>query len=194
MSDEILGTARIEIVASLDTLNADLESARAQVSETSGAFESALNLAGDRMLDTIVDAGRAKDVWLSLGDAALGLASDVEKAVLQLTVLNPLLNALSGGATQLPTFSLSSVGDALAGVFDSTGFASGGSFDVGGSGGTDSQLVAFRATPGEHVKIGPDNDRGPAGGIMSRSTSTTTPAHRPPPARAATGAAARLST
>ena len=34
------------------------------------------------------------------------------------------------------------------------GFASGGSFDVGGSGGTDSQLVAFRATPGEHVQVG----------------------------------------
>lgn len=33
------------------------------------------------------------------------------------------------------------------------GFASGGSFDVGGNGGTDSQLVAFRATPGEHVEV-----------------------------------------
>lgn len=33
------------------------------------------------------------------------------------------------------------------------GFATGGSFNVGGSGGTDSQMVAFRATPGEHVAI-----------------------------------------
>jgi len=33
------------------------------------------------------------------------------------------------------------------------GFATGGSFTVGGSGGTDSQLVAFRATPGESVSI-----------------------------------------
>lgn len=32
-------------------------------------------------------------------------------------------------------------------------FAQGGSFRVGGSGGTDSQLVAFRATPGEMVDI-----------------------------------------
>lgn len=34
-----------------------------------------------------------------------------------------------------------------------TAFATGGSFSVGGSGGTDSQLVAFRATPGEHVAV-----------------------------------------
>lgn len=33
------------------------------------------------------------------------------------------------------------------------GFANGGSFDVGGSGGTDSQLVAFRASPNERVTI-----------------------------------------
>ncbi len=44
-------------------------------------------------------------------------------------------------------------------MFDSSmyaGFASGGSFDVGGSGSTDSQMVAFKATPGEHVRISPD--------------------------------------
>lgn len=35
------------------------------------------------------------------------------------------------------------------------GFATGGAFTVGGSGGTDSQLVAFRATPGEHVAVTP---------------------------------------
>jgi len=33
------------------------------------------------------------------------------------------------------------------------GFATGGSFTVGGSGGADSQLVAFKATPGEHVDV-----------------------------------------
>lgn len=33
------------------------------------------------------------------------------------------------------------------------GFATGGSFTVGGMGGTDSQLVAFRATPGERVTV-----------------------------------------
>ena len=51
------------------------------------------------------------------------------------------------------------------------GFAFGGDFTVGGTGGTDSQLVAFRATPGERVSIRtPTQERdesrtaGPGGG------------------------------
>lgn len=38
-----------------------------------------------------------------------------------------------------------------------TSFQTGGSFTVGGSGGTDSQMVAFRATPGEKVAISNKN-------------------------------------
>jgi len=41
----------------------------------------------------------------------------------------------------------------LGGAFGLPGFATGGQFTVGGSGGTDSQTVAFRATPGEQVTI-----------------------------------------
>ena len=43
-----------------------------------------------------------------------------------------------------------------------TGFKNGGSFTVGGSGGPDSQLVAFNATPGERVSISP---QGQGGGV-----------------------------
>lgn len=46
------------------------------------------------------------------------------------------------------------MGGGMGGFFGSLlGFANGGSFNVGGSGGTDSQLVAFRATPGERVTV-----------------------------------------
>jgi hypothetical protein len=46
-------------------------------------------------------------------------------------------------------------------VGDLPGFATGGSFTVGGFGGTDSQLIRFRATPGERVTITtPANDSG----------------------------------
>ncbi|XAO36623.1 tail length tape measure protein [Pseudomonas phage PC1] len=38
-------------------------------------------------------------------------------------------------------------------IAQTPGFAFGGDFTVGGTGGTDSQLVAFRATPGEQVSI-----------------------------------------
>lgn len=47
---------------------------------------------------------------------------------------------------------------------EAEGFATGGSFMVGGHGGTDSQLVAFRASPNERVTIQtPDQQRGAAG-------------------------------
>jgi hypothetical protein len=45
------------------------------------------------------------------------------------------------------------------------GLQTGGSFDVGGSGGNDSQLVAFRATPGEHVQVGNSGDASGGGNL-----------------------------
>jgi hypothetical protein len=64
------------------------------------------------------------------------------------------LFGLGGGAsagTAVADYSSAGAGSYIG---DMAGFASGGSFDVGGSGGTDSQLVGFRATPGEHVTVG----------------------------------------
>lgn len=48
---------------------------------------------------------------------------------------------------------LSSVGSVVKNLGNLPGFKTGGSFKVGGSGGLDSQLVAFKATPGEMVDI-----------------------------------------
>jgi hypothetical protein len=61
------------------------------------------------------------------------------------------------------------------------GFATGGSFDVGGFGGTDSQLVKFRATPGEKVSIQtPEQQQasrsgGSPGGGVTHNWFVTTP-------------------
>lgn len=57
-----------------------------------------------------------------------------------------VVNAFGGGK---------SIGGQLAGaVFGGLlGFANGGSFEVGGAGGIDSQVVAFRASPNERVTI-----------------------------------------
>jgi hypothetical protein len=61
-------------------------------------------------------------------------------------------------------------GGLLGSLFGSMqGFAQGGSFKVGGTGGTDSQMVAFRATPGERVVIGHDA-AGSGGGGQPRVT------------------------
>jgi 23S rRNA pseudoU1915 N3-methylase RlmH len=69
-----------------------------------------------------------------------------------------LLGALPGSSD--------SGGSDLGGLFKGLfGFARGGSFEVGGNGGTDSNLVAFRATKGERVTIQtPDQQRAGGGG------------------------------
>jgi lambda family phage tail tape measure protein len=63
------------------------------------------------------------------------------------SLVNGLLGGIGGGA--IGGGGLLG-GGGLGSLF---GFASGGSFTVGGSGGTDSKLVAFKATPGEMVDV-----------------------------------------
>lgn len=85
-----------------------------------------------------------------------------------------LLSSVGGGSSGGGALGfLGKIGGAIAGVFGGTagatagasagsgsamsaffpGFATGGEFKVGGSGGTDSQLVAFRASPDETVSV-----------------------------------------
>jgi hypothetical protein len=73
-------------------------------------------------------------------------------------IVNGVFNRRPAAAT-LPAGTLQP-GFALAGLQPSStlpGFAHGGSFRVGGWGGVDSSLVAFRATPGERVDVTPPN-------------------------------------
>jgi tryptophan 2,3-dioxygenase len=81
-----------------------------------------------------------------------GLAQDIGRIILRNAVTEPLAQA----------------GKNLFGKIDFSNifaFAGGGSFQVGGSGGTDSQLVAFRATPNERVTIEtPEQQRSGSGG------------------------------
>jgi hypothetical protein len=82
--------------------------------------------------------------------SALQLASDLQVSLNVARALQLVLGGISGitlptglGANVMPT-----------GYTDyMPGFASGGSFTVGGSGGTDSQMVSFMATPGEMVNV-----------------------------------------
>lgn len=71
--------------------------------------------------------------------------------------LGGLFDILGGQGGQLGAFGR--IGSAIMGALP--GFATGGSFKVGGSGGVDSQVMAFRATPGEMVDIRrPGQDQG----------------------------------
>lgn len=65
---------------------------------------------------------------------------------------------------------LSGILSGLGGIFKSLpGFATGGQFKVGGSGGIDSQLVAFRASPDERVSITKPGQTGEGGGPLAIS-------------------------
>ena len=90
----------------------------------------------------------------SLKDVFLGLLDFVKQIIAQITA--QLL------ASQILKFAAGAIGGGLGGGgFGSGaaanqwfgGFATGGSFTVPGFGGTDSQMVGFRATPGERVTI-----------------------------------------
>ncbi|MCP3980754.1 MAG: phage tail tape measure protein [bacterium] len=103
-------------------------------------------------------------------DAAQALLKRLTELVLEMLVLGPLARALSASLSQalappLPAqaqagATAASTGAGLltnvvGGLFGGgiPGFLSGGQFNVGGSGGHDSQLVAFRATPNERVTV-----------------------------------------
>lgn len=83
-----------------------------------------------------------------------------------------LLNALglgktsSGGGAGAGNI-FSTIGSAFAGLF---GFQNGGEFKVGGGGGIDSQLVAFRATPNETVTVTKPGQSGGSQGLVFSPT------------------------
>jgi hypothetical protein len=81
-------------------------------------------------------------------DVLRGIAQDVARILVRKSITEPLADSLGG---------------LLKGI-KIPGFATGGSFMVGGSGGTDSQLVAFKASPNERVTIETPGQQGRGGG------------------------------
>jgi hypothetical protein len=115
---------------------------------------------GDEALDAI---SGLLDGTQKLDDVVLSLAKSFADAALQAALLGqgPLAGLSGGGAQGGSAGGL--IGAALS-AFNLPGFATGGSFRVGGSGGVDSQLVAFRASPDETVAI---SRPGQAGGTSA---------------------------
>lgn len=104
------------------------------------------------------------------------LAQDIEKLFIQEMVSGPikkifsdvLKNGLgSGGGSGGGGFNFGSILSSVGGFF---GFAEGGSFRVGGQGGTDSQLVQFMASPNETVSVTRPDQGGAGGGVVNHWT------------------------
>ena len=109
---------------------------------------------------------------LQIADVGRAVLSELIQLAIELSLINPFKNWATGG--DLPTASTffgilgsflgagggyTSPGAAIGATSSAglaggqVGFARGGAFRVGGSGGTDSQLVSFRASPDEIVEV-----------------------------------------
>lgn len=90
-------------------------------------------------------------------DVLKGILQDILRLAIRKMFTEPLVEGIGGFLKGI----MGGEGGGGGGLIESglnwlkglAGFANGGSFTVGGSGGTDSQLVAFRATPGERVTV-----------------------------------------
>lgn len=123
--------------------------------EFSGLNQTAENVSqsfGRSLEDMIIDGKNWRD-------SLAGFLQDIARELIRTAALTPLMNALKGGITS----AFGGGGGLFSGL---PGFANGGSFKVGGAGGIDSQLVAFRASPSETVSIDkPGQGRGGAPSI-----------------------------
>lgn len=98
-----------------------------------------------------------------LGDVFKKLGNRIEEAVIEAVLLQAALKLLGVGTGAAGAGGLVAL---VAGIGKKIlGFQGGGSFIVGGSGGPDSQLVAFRATPGETVDVGASRQ---GGGVVNQ--------------------------
>ena len=110
------------------------------LSEAAQQAESLGSTIKDAFKGFVTDIKDGKNWIDALGDA-LGKVAD---RLLDMT-LDGLFSAFTGGLG-----GAAGIGGMLGGLF---GFANGGSFQVGGSGGIDSQVVAFKASPNETVSV-----------------------------------------
>ena len=174
-----------ELYNQLRQANVDIDSVAGQkiavlVDEYNNLKEETEQL--KRVTDSLADAfGKAFEDGItgaeSFGEVMFNLAKDIQKLFIQEMISGPLKGLFGdlmkggwsgGGLGGLLSIFSGGGGMTDGGGFDMLsmfdGFATGGSFRVGGQGGTDSQLVAFRASPDETVSINRPDQMGSGGG------------------------------
>lgn len=157
---------RLEQLAAARDLESGIERGLLRIQDQFGdvasVAENALVNAFQSAEDALVQfVSTGKLDFRSLVDSIL---QDLTRLAIRQSIIAPLANALgmggnAGGGIQNFMSSMFGGGSGLGGLFSGIGnllgFENGGKFTVGGSGGPDSQLVAFRATPGEEVYVRP---------------------------------------
>lgn len=136
---DVIDEAMFRVQGRIDELGESLDEQEEQIKETADLWQSLGPTFASAFEDAIVEGERLSDVLNAL-------EKDILRIITRKAVTEPLvagLGNLFGNAT-----------GGLSNIFGNLfGAAQGASFTVGGSGGTDSQLVAFRATPGETVDV-----------------------------------------
>ncbi len=118
------------------------------------------------MASLLRDLERGQFSLRKLGQSFLNFAREPATDLLG-GLFGDLGDAIFGGGRQAP---FGRPQDLAFGLVDLSGlkFQHGGAFDVAGGGGTDSELVSFLATPGEHVEVTPPGEE--AEGVVINST------------------------
>lgn len=140
MKDAELG----RVDKALDSFFGDMD-ARAKLTEQTSEAARDLGFSFQSAFEDAILSGE------KFSDVLDGLLQDIARIALRTAITEPLgqwIGGLFGGKG-----TGGSVGGIVGGIGKLFGFANGGDFTVGGSGATDSQVVAFRATPGERVSI-----------------------------------------
>lgn len=128
-----------------------------QVMDVGSAVENFVVKQFGALNDAIVTlTTTGKEDWSKMIDAMM---ADLTRLLLQMEEAK-IISAIAPGGVSLP------------------GHATGGSWTVSGSGGTDSQVVAFRATPGERVTVAtPEQQQAAAAGRKGGQRSGGTHVH-----------------
>jgi hypothetical protein len=149
-----------------ESLYPDIEEVETRNKRMTEEFINYFDQVPDRALEAADSARNAFENFFfdPMHDGIKGLARDLLNTLRQ-TLSKSIVDSLFGSKKSGGL----GFGDAIAGGVSKFakglfGFADGGSFQVGGSGGTDSQLVAFRASPDERVTISKPGQSG--GGIV----------------------------
>jgi hypothetical protein len=152
-------------VAGVNALQGELEKLRqqqilvGQIKEVAGVFENAFSAAFDSIAEGTFNIRKLMNSLLR--DLGKTLASQAFKRLLGADesgggILGSIAGKLFGFSGGSKATGSGPFGDNWsASELGMTGFATGGSFRVGGYGSIDSQLVAFRASPGEMVDVSP---------------------------------------
>jgi len=158
--------AREEEVQRLSEVNKLLQDQQKfmnQIREVAGVFENAFSQAFDNIVEGTFNLRKAfgsllKDLGKTLASSAFKrlLGGDSDGGGILGMIAGRLFNlgGSSGGAGI--GIGADYGGGGELGVAGGASFATGGSFRVGGYGAMDSQLVAFRASPGEMVDVTPE--------------------------------------